>query len=770
MMNGNRGLIANPGFEGQRVRGVYFFAGNWCYAPPGQPVQEFYEYAVAPNSDTYTIHPQDARHLGWSETPANREFALETMLASGANTVIMSYWGERGTDRWAHWAPMQTSTYAHDELFAAAFSRPLLIMPVIESSNATIDCGGQSVGFHFASDFPGSQDNPSPQLVKQCVDLIERYLHNPVQPDWAKSWLQIFDRNAEPRFAIHIVHVSSDQVANPIGDVLFAEGFNWVADRVLQLTGEKIGFTLDVLVKPQLLPLPVADCRGWVPLFSIHAETTTRAGAAVNALWASDSHLDVFIIDVQGVLQSIWWDRSAATGYRPEGWFPIHPEHRFPPGAPVTAVWANQDHLDLFVVDSQGVVQSIWWDRAEPAGYRPQGWFPIHSETTLPAGAPVTALWANGDHLDLFGADTSGVVRSIWWDRSEPSGYRPQGWFDIHPETRTSPGGYITAEWSSPNHLDLFMVSTDSAVSSIWWDRSEPSGYRPQGWFAIRAERRFELGAEVLALWVPGPQKKHLDLFTVGSDGVVLSIWWDAQQGGYRPEGWFPIAADTLSRGGGKLAACWIGDSELHLAMIDQNGGIRGANWKADQAGGWSTWFSVRAEFVGVQGQGVVLLSRDPNHVDIFLADQHGVVQSTFRTAVEDTYIAAASTVGPLLEQTPPVLAVQGFIPEISAVGGDDQRLQAKRDYWHAWLGTGIPVFFDVCPGYDARILWPGSSVYGNNDRWRAMLSQEWSVVFHGIVFNTWNGYTEGYAAVPTLEYQAANWEWIQALFTLAKP
>jgi hypothetical protein len=42
-MSDNRGLIANPNFTGSRVRGVYFFAGNWRFAPPGGTVQTFYD-------------------------------------------------------------------------------------------------------------------------------------------------------------------------------------------------------------------------------------------------------------------------------------------------------------------------------------------------------------------------------------------------------------------------------------------------------------------------------------------------------------------------------------------------------------------------------------------------------------------------------------------------------------------------------------------------------------------------------------------------------
>ena len=54
------------------------------------------------------------------------------------------------------------------------------------------------------------------------------------------------------------------------------------------------------------------------------------------------------------------------------------------------------------------------------------------------------------------------------------------------------------------------------------------------------------------------------------------------------------------------------------------------------------------------------------------------------------------------------------------------------------------------------------------NDKWRDGLKAAWSSAFKGIVFNPWNGYTEGYAAVPTLEDHTVNWNWIREVFALA--
>ena len=253
------GTLANPGFAGQPMKSVYFFAGQWRFPGPG-----FYDGPIpgvrlspASNDCLYTIFPIDGgSHLGWSESREKRERAVNLMLATGVNVVNMSYWGSRATDRWAFWAPMQTAAGAHDELFDAAVGKPVLIVPYIESAAATLghtqtgchgDVGpaGESAGYQFADTFPGTHDDPAPQLVEQIVDLVTRYLLKPANPAWPAKWAQMYDRSGEPRYVVSLIHVGSNQPG--VSDELFAKGFGWVAERVYRRTAVRVGFTLDAL-------------------------------------------------------------------------------------------------------------------------------------------------------------------------------------------------------------------------------------------------------------------------------------------------------------------------------------------------------------------------------------------------------------------------------------------------------------------------------------------------------------------------------------------
>jgi hypothetical protein len=251
------GLLANPGFELQKLRAVYFFAGNWRYHGPGgenDPIQ-WYEYSADPNYTYYTIYPKNTQNLGWSECQANRDFAINQMLDVGANIVVMSYWGERGSDRWVLSAPMHTSTCAHDQLFDATIGKNLLIMPAIESANGTLGgfyAGRQgfSQSYHFPADFPHPDRDLrlAPQLIIQIEDLIKRYITQPANPAWPAKWARMYDRDDNARLAINLIHVGSTK--RDLTDAEFAAAFDQVAQQVFADTGQLVGFTLDVLPEP----------------------------------------------------------------------------------------------------------------------------------------------------------------------------------------------------------------------------------------------------------------------------------------------------------------------------------------------------------------------------------------------------------------------------------------------------------------------------------------------------------------------------------------
>lgn len=293
------GLLASAPFDHQQIKSVYFFAGNWrcCHELP--PVQ-FYEYPATPNEILYTVHPSDAWQLGWSERPEYRSQVLDMMMEAGANVVTMSYWGQPGTDRWAYWAPMYASTLAHDQLFTAAIDKNIFIMPAIESSDATIGCGGHSPAYHFASDFPGSKSDPAPQLVTQIEDLIQRYLKTPTNPAWPSKWVQMYDRAGHKRYAINILHVASNRLGADEHE-RFARGFDQIAHKIFQDTGILVGFTLDLL--PAKHAVNIGNCGTNTMVWDTFTPSPEKTGPYLRQ--------QVSFLAVQAFIPEIWVNQSS---------------------------------------------------------------------------------------------------------------------------------------------------------------------------------------------------------------------------------------------------------------------------------------------------------------------------------------------------------------------------------------------------------------------------------------------------------------------------
>ena len=62
-------------------------------------------------------------------------------------------------------------------------------------------------------------------------------------------------------------------------------------------------------------------------------------------------------------------------------------------------------------------------------------------------------------------------------------------------------------------------------------------------------------------------------------------------------------------------------------------------------------------------------------------------------------------------------------------------------------------------------IVFPASITYGFNSEWQDALTQMVAEYGQdGLMFNSWNGYTEGMAAVPTNEYGEIYYQWLQQL------
>ena len=661
MLFADWGKIANPGFDRQRVKGAYFFAGDWRSAY--NPVEFYGPPVPSANDCLYTVHPADGQHLGWSVKPENRSFAVSEMLRAGLNTAVMSYWGEPDTDRWRSWAPMQTSTEAHDQLFTEAVTQNLLIMPAIEGGAATAN----SPAFSFADDFPPA--NPATcSLTHQITDLVQRYLTSPSDDSWSAQWLTLYDQAGVPRRAIYIIQVWSSQ-ASLVSDAggnysaaqhaQFAAGFDAVAEAVFEATQQRVGFVIDALcqpISPAGQPIqyhPVSSyptCNPDAACALSGQQSLLAVGAFIPENTIIPGHPEAERIDLKGKYLANWKKSGVPTimdlsvGY--DGHLVFQPGPYQPSG-----IWGNNASWRTELLRMQpdtftGVTFNTWNGYTEGYAVVPttefgesafrwvqrvtRQWFDILPDPSRNfTGGTVTALWQTSPlYLRLFVTDVVGSVWMTWWEPDREWTF----WSVLLPaalQVKMHPGATVTALWADPGmHLDLFATGTDGAVWTIWWDNVV--GWRPEGWILLHPETKMHPGATVTALWAD--PDKHLDLFATGTDGAVWTIWWDNVVG-WRPEGWILLHPEVKMQPGATVTALWAPSGKhLDLFVTDASGVV----WSTWYDGtGWRPegWFSIGDSFAIAPGSCVASLwSPDPalNHLDLYSIGRAGQVVSAF--------------------------------------------------------------------------------------------------------------------------------------------
>jgi hypothetical protein len=618
---------------------------------------------------------------------------------------------------------MQSSTGAHDQLFAEAVAQPLLIMPSIESSDKT----AKTPAFIFPDEFPPA-DPQNCSLTHQIKDLVHRYVKDPKDLNWRDRWLQIYDKNGIPRRAIYIIGAKSTSDALTPGifgntdeqHAKFANGFDAVANAISDATHEDIGFVLDATLRPVIF-----GNQGYPnDYYPMNSYPTCTAGAA-KALHGQKSVLaisgyapEVSLSGERTERERVDLKRKYLANWAETG-IPVimdltigYDGHLvFPPG-PYTpsGMWGNNAswHAELLKLrpDSfAGVTFNTWNGYTEGYVVIPttefresafrwvqrvtRQWFDVLPGGLAFSGKSVTALWQTSPlYVRLFVTDINGTIWMTWW---EPG--REWTFWDQFPapehRIQMHPGAEVTTVWRQQDqHFDLFVTGKDGAVWSLWWN--DTAGWRPEGWLLIHPEIKMDPGATVTAVW-SDDQGRHLDLFATGSDGTVWTIWWDDVVG-WRPEGWILLHPEIKMHPGATVTAVWE-DPGRHLDLFAT--GTDGAVWTIwwDDVVGWRPegWILLHPEIKMHPGATVTAVWAVPGeHLDLFVTDSLGSVFSIWNDAdgwrsdgwfiIGDSFtIAAGKTITALWR---PDSSFQHL--DLFSIGKGDQVVSA---YWESELG-----------------------------------------------------------------------------------
>lgn len=222
-----RGLLATAGFEGQPVKGTYFFPGE-----------------RGGNAWTYTTQPLNPQDEHWNSDPSTRTWVMNRMVQAHVNTVVMSYWSNM-----PQWSPMEIGPATLSGVLDAVQGQPLVVIPAIEVG---FDPDHPEIPhWEFSKEFPyrPGDKRVAPGLVDRIGQLVELF-HGRMN-----LWARMYDRDGSPRYAVHLLHVSSDVITQVLNkhedDDEFAAAFDNVAEQVRIRYKIPIGFTLDTIgLKP----------------------------------------------------------------------------------------------------------------------------------------------------------------------------------------------------------------------------------------------------------------------------------------------------------------------------------------------------------------------------------------------------------------------------------------------------------------------------------------------------------------------------------------
>ena len=219
---------------------------------------------------------------------------------------------------------------------------------------------------------------------------------------------------------------------------------------------------------------------------------------------------------------STWWNVS--TGWAE--WFHLQGGVAAN-GATVTAIARYPGHLDVFTVGTDNRVYSVWWDAAQ----RLVELVPVGGQTARP-NSTVTVVARYPDQLDLFTTASNGRDRLHVVERCDGLGHVVPGLGRRGLERldgqrhrpAPQPPRPVRHRHRQP-HLQHLVARHDRL-----------------GRLVQRLRRRRPPGGHVAAI---ARMPEHIDLFTVGSDGIVYSTWWDGATGW---AGWFGLGVSGADR------------------------------------------------------------------------------------------------------------------------------------------------------------------------------------------------------------------------------
>jgi hypothetical protein len=371
----------------------------------------------------------------------------------------------------------------------------------------------------------------------------------------------------------------------------------------------------------------------------------------------------------------------------------------------VSALWRDNDHLDIFMTSrdpQEGSILSTNWEAVCPAvpgqqldvGRKWTGFFPINNRIEVPHPAEDGRSEMHGDrpHDDAplapefeFLAEPSAPVAALWRKRKSVEFPGPSG------------------------HLDLFVVGRDGRVMSNYWEQrgvngnAVAAGNPPSpvlsgwnSWFAIAPTDTMvaKPGSPVTAVW---STDNRLDLFVTDSDGRAKTIAFENSRWEAR---WTDISSQSQDRKShlrsapGQLISAVLAGGKITLFATADDGSVKTTDSDNRWTNGWTTIGN--GDPLTIPGQPIAVLKAG-DHVELFMTSKEGRILTASGLAWGNGWKLVGGD-SPIAETGQAVTAIRrgqsdGF--DLFIVGEDKQIKSIHREGSSPWPNG----WFSISPG-----------------------------------------------------------------------
>lgn len=213
------------------------------------------------------------------------------------------------------------------------------------------------------------------------------------------------------------------------------------------------------------------------------------------------------------------------------------------------------------------------------------------------------SIWA--DRLERAGRHSSAAVVRADADKAAHNSELSLAGQDVRFPPRTA----LSAVSRHVEQLDLFGVGEDGRVWSVWWNHKWED-YFPLG------TKTFPAGTTLCAIT---RDTDFLDVFTVDGDGHLCTAWWSAD-GGWKTE-WPAIPGGKAFPALTPVTGLARNSDLMDVWLVDADGVVNGVWWN----GTWKNWYVLPGPKFPPRTP-ITSLSRDDDHMDIWGVDEHGAV------------------------------------------------------------------------------------------------------------------------------------------------